>query len=304
MKDRPARPARGGLLAPAKLALVAGPGEKAMAKSGGFGDNACAGIDPVDRTRLEEAAQVFVDAHGLFMEIAEFVGTTIMNVGGSAVGFLRKQFDIDVHAKAEEITEATLWAMQSGATIGLDSEGEREPWDWFNKLVVVASGGSGGFFGAPGLIWDLPITTGVIMRSIAEIARSFPHESITSDDTKRACIEVFAFGGPASDDDDADAGYWATRAGLSHVTIEALIKAVAARFGVVLSEKVLAQSVPIAGALAGAGMNYAFIDYYQQMARVHFTIRDVERRAPDPPAVRPCFSQLVRKVREQRKVKR
>jgi site-specific DNA recombinase len=62
------------------------------------------------------------------------------------------------------------------------------------------------------------------------------------------------------------------------VTIELLIREVTVRFGVVLSEKVLTQAVPVAGMLAGAGLNYAFIDYYQQMARVHFTIRDVERQ--------------------------
>ena len=54
------------------------------------------------------------------------------------------------------------------------------------------------------------------------------------------------------------------------------------------SEKILAQAVPIAGSLAGAGLNYAFIDYYQQMARAHFGIRIVERRVSEPSSVRAC----------------
>ena len=35
------------------------------------------------------------------------------------------------------------------------------------------------------------------------------------------------------------------------------------------------------------------MDYYQRMARVHFTIRALERRH-DPDAVRACFDSLVR----------
>jgi len=34
--------------------------------------------------------------------------------------------------------------------------------------------------------------------------------------------------------------------------------------------------VPGIGALAGGSLNYMFMDYYQQMARVHFTLRDLE----------------------------
>jgi hypothetical protein len=134
------------------------------------------------------------------------------------------------------------------------------------------------------------------------IARAYPGEDISTDNTKRACIEVFAMGSPLAEDDEAELGYWAARVGLNHVSIELLIKAVASRYGIAISEKVLAQSVPIAGAVAGGALNYAFIDYYQEMARVHFSVRAVERRAPDPSAVGPCFTAVVRSVREGRKI--
>ncbi len=39
--------------------------------------------------------------------------------------------------------------------------------------------------------------------------------------------------------------------------------------------------------------------YYQEMARVHFAVRAVERRAPDQSAVRPCFTAVVRSVRSE-----
>jgi hypothetical protein len=274
-----------------------------MQSLGNMGNNACAGIDKDDRERLGQAAKALVDARGLIMMITDTVGHIMSGGVGSAAGFIQKKFGFDLTTKAEEIVEAVLWRTQSMAMIGMDAESDSQPWNWFHKLVAAASGASAGFFGAPGLIWDLPITTGTIMRSVADIARSFPGEQLSLDNTKRACIEVFAFGGPETEDDDADAGYWTTRAAVSHLTIEMLIKVVASRFGVVLTEKVLAQVVPVAGMVAGGVLNYAFIDYYQQMARVHFTVRDVERRTTDLSAVKACLSYHVREVRQPRKLR-
>ena len=269
----------------------------------GMGGNACAGIDLDDCKKLDDAATKLLDARGLIMTISDAVGHVISNVGGSAIKYLQDKLGLDVKTKADEIVEAVLWRTQSIATTGLKAELAADPWDWFHKIAVGASGAACGFVGAPGLIWDLPFTTSMIMRSIADIARSFPGESLDTEDTKRACIEVFAFGGPEAENADIDLAYWSTRVGLSHLAIETLIKTVASRFGTVLTEKTLAQIVPIGGSVAGAGLNYAFMDYYQQMARIHFTIRSIERRTPDPSAVRACFSYRVAEMQRRRKLR-
>ena len=52
---------------------------------------------------------------------------------------------------------------------------------------------------------------------------------------------------------------------------------VAPRFGVVVTQKVAAQALPVVGALGGAVVNYAFIEHFQDVARGHFTIRRLER---------------------------
>jgi hypothetical protein len=52
---------------------------------------------------------------------------------------------------------------------------------------------------------------------------------------------------------------------------------VAARFGLVVTQKAAAQALPIVGALGGAAVNYAFIDHFQDVARGHFTVRRLER---------------------------
>jgi predicted outer membrane lipoprotein len=52
---------------------------------------------------------------------------------------------------------------------------------------------------------------------------------------------------------------------------------IAARFGIVVSEKAAAQAVPIIGAAAGALINTLFIEHFQNMARGHFIVRRLEK---------------------------
>lgn len=258
--------------------------------------NACAGIAPADREELRRVATQMLDARNIVVKIAAGLGDLTTWVGDRVADSLKSRFGFDVSSRIQRIVQNSLWDFQSGAMIGLDPKGRGNRWARLHKLLAVASGASGGFFGLPGLLWDLPTTTVAIMRSVADTARSFPGEDLASDDTRRACIEVFAAGSPLGDDDDAERGYWATRLGMNHATI----RLVAARLGVVLSEKTMIQAVPVAGAVTGAALNYAFVDYYQKMARVHFTLRAIERRAPDPSAVRPCFAAVVREIRARR----
>ncbi len=153
------------------------------------------------------------------------------------------------------------------------------------------------------MLFDIPFTTTTILRSIAEIARD-SGEDLTTEDTKRACLEVLAFGGPSAADDETEIGYWATRIGMNHLAVNLLIKSAAGRFGIVISEKFLAQAVPVAGAAAGGALNYAFTDYYQTMAQVHFCLRGLDRRTNQPLAVRACFAEMVATARNRRRIMR
>ena len=56
-----------------------------------------------------------------------------------------------------------------------------------------------------------------------------------------------------------------------------LLSQIASRFGVVVSQKVAAQAVPLLGALSGAVVNSVFIDHFQTLAWGHFTVRRLER---------------------------
>ena len=55
------------------------------------------------------------------------------------------------------------------------------------------------------------------------------------------------------------------------------ITQVASRFGIVVTQKLAAQAIPLVGALGGAAVNYAFIEHFQDVARGHFTVRRLER---------------------------
>ncbi len=201
-----------------------------------------------------------------------------------------------VEAKVRDTIESVLWKAHDLATIGVGSKSSRDPWSKLHRLSASASGAMSGLVGLPGLILDIPVTTTLMLRSIAEIAREHG-EDIASADGKRACLEVLAQNGLIPGGDETEAGYWSARAGLSHLTIAMLIRTAASRLGVTLSEKILAQAVPVAGAMAGAGLNWVFMGYYQEIARVHFTIRAVERRTGDPKGVRACFDRLIAQAR-------
>lgn len=261
-------------------------------------DNACAGLDDSDRASLAEAAAILLDARGIVIRTSEWLGGKLHGVGRRLAEVGPHLFGQDWQPRYQALVESALRNAYRVGTVGLDGEGERQPWRWFNKLVAAATGGASGFVGVPGIAADLPITTCLMMRSIAEIARSYG-EDLTSADTRQACIEVFAFGGPEIEDEDIDIAYWTIRGSLSHASISLLIRQVAARFGVMLSQKYLTQAVPLIGAVAGSTLNYVFMDYYQQMARVHFALRAVERRH-DPDAVRACFDSMVRQARARR----
>lgn len=182
-------------------------------------------------------------------------------------------------------------------------------WEKLHKFAVGATGAAGGAFGLAGLPIELPVSTTIMMRSIADIARS-EGELLHTPEAKLACLEVFALGGRSPSDNANDSAYFVIRAGLAKSISEAarhlterglaergapailkLIAQLATRFGVNVSEKVAAQSVPVIGAAGGAVINLLFIDHFQDVARGHFIVRRLER-AYSPETVRDEYERL------------
>jgi len=165
----------------------------------------------------------------------------------------------------------------------------------FTKLTVFASGAAGGAFGILAIPLELPFTTTVMLRSIADIARS-EGEYLGNPASKLACLEVFALNGEMAGDDGSDTGYYFVRKTLAMAVTAAaeyiaergiaeegapvlvrLTTQIAVRFGFTISAKGAATAIPIIGAAGGAMVNTVFNNHFQRMAHGHFTVRRLDR---------------------------
>ena len=72
-------------------------------------------------------------------------------------------------------------------------------------------GGVSGFFGFAALPIELPVTTTLMLRAIADIARHHG-EDLSTLEARLACVEVFALGSPRPQGRRTDIGYYAARA--------------------------------------------------------------------------------------------
>ena len=211
-------------------------------------------------------------------------------------------------------------ALRAALEVAIKTLGEDKPHRpaklGLHKFLATLSGAAGGSLGLATAAAELPVSTCIILRSIADIARA-QGEDLTSVEARLACLEVFALDGGSSEAAaavaetnaelaaEADAipvsssteiGYLAVRVAMAKQIGEAskflvtnglsntaappvlrLIGMISQRFGVVVSEKLAAQAVPVIGAVGGALINTYFIDHYQDLARAHFTIRRLER---------------------------
>jgi hypothetical protein len=198
----------------------------------------------------------------------------------------------------EKVADITQAALLKGLEFAVRTMGEAETKgsrDWLHKILVTGSGIAGGAVGLASLPVELPISTTIILRSIADIARSEGH-SVSLLEVKLACLEVLALGGKKTEGAFAGEGYWVVRAALARAVSEAaayiaerglaeegapplvrLIATIASRFSIVVAEEVAAKAVPLIGAAAGGTINYLFMDHFQEMARGHFIVKRLEK---------------------------
>ena len=199
----------------------------------------------------------------------------------------------------KRVHSATEKALMLALNIAVKSLGEApggKSSDRFHKVAVATSGAIGGAFGLAALSLELPVSTTLMLRSIADIA-AHEGEDPRYIDTKLACLTVFALGSPKDrSDDSAESAYFTARVALSEAVSAAskhlaqkglaktgapalirLVTLIGARFGIVVSEKAAAQAIPILGAAGGALINTVFIGHYQDMARGHFIVRRLEK---------------------------
>ena len=226
-------------------------------------------------------------------KVADIVGTPIEK----AVALLPDS----VQKKITSATHKAILAALKSATKTLDHHDPEsgaaapESSNWWHMGTVAATGAAGGFFGAWSLVFEVPVATTIMMRSIADIARS-ESADLNDIEVQLECVNILAMGGRSSSDDASDTGYFVAREALARATAGAaahianqglekegapalvrLILAIAERYSIVITEKAAAQAVPIIGAAGGALINTVFMDHFQDMARGHFIVLRLEK---------------------------
>jgi hypothetical protein len=261
-------------------------------------------MPPLSKAALAELkrAKLLLENPGLAAKLSSIAGSPVEK----GMKMLPARWQKGVHT-------ATEAALMKALDVAVTSLGRRRPSpssDRLHKFAAAASGAAGGALGLVALAWELPVSTTVMLRSIADIAAA-EGEDPRDVETKLACLMVFALGSSQdAGDDAADSGYFAARSALASAVTEAarhlaqkglgksggpalvrLIGLIAARFGVVVSEKAAAQAIPILGAAGGALINTIFIGHYQDMARGHFIVRRLEKLHGAEP-VREAYKRL------------
>lgn len=244
-------------------------------------------MTPEDIRRLKHA-KVLLENPGLAAKLTNVIGMPFEK----AFNYLPTKWI----GAIQTITRKSLRQALDVAVKTMDHTDKKSSSNSLHKFLVAASGGIGGAFGLPALAIELPATTVIMFRSIADIARS-EGEDVHMLETKLACLEVFALGGSSEKDNAAENGYFAVKALLAKQLSEAakyilekglaeegapvmvrFIATIASRFGATVSQKAAASAVPVIGAAGGALINSIFMDHFQNMARGHFIMRGLERK--------------------------
>ena len=256
-------------------------------------------ISSEDVEELREAKEI-LENPGIAAKLTNLLGTPIEK------GF--KLLPSNWREKVGVATRDALMVALKGALLTMGASA-KEAYPRWHKFAATLSGGVGGIFGLPALIIELPISTTIMLRAIADIGRSHG-EVLSTAQSRIACLEVFALGGPSKHDNSSDSGYFAVRSALARAVTEAskfmaeqtvveegapalvrLIAVIAARFQVQVSEKAAAMAIPIIGAIGGGGINLMFIDHFQTMSRGHFVVRRLDRKY-GPELVRSTYESL------------
>jgi hypothetical protein len=233
-------------------------------------------------------AKIKLETNNLVAQIADLVSKPTQA--------LLKRLPKQWNAVIGKATQAALFKGLEFVILTLGNKQPKASRDRLHKVLVTTSGMIGGAAGLTTSLLELPVSTCLVLRSIADIARSEGHD-ITRPEIKLACLEVLALSGKSNEDEVLGEGYWAIRSFLAKSVSEAaayltekglieegapplakLIAKIAARFSTVVTEEIAAKAVPVVGAVAGGAINLLFMQHFQTMATGHFIIKRLEAK--------------------------
>jgi len=143
---------------------------------------------------------------------------------------------------------------------------------WGHRLAAAASGAAGGAGGLASAAVELPATVMVMFSAMLRIAAENGFDP-KSEEVRLTCIDIFGSGGPGTEDDGVNTTFLGSRLSVNGATLHAVIARVSPAFSAMLGKTLAGKAIPILGAVAGAGINYAFTGYYEEVARVRFGLK-------------------------------
>jgi hypothetical protein len=282
-----------------------------------------------DRRFLQEAAE-YLENPGFLIQVTNLVGKPAEFVINALPGSMQRIVAGTTQKALHSAMEWAVWSLPDRSAVESPADDENaakvaslQRRDARHHTAVTAvTGAVGGFFGLPGAAVEIPLTTTVMLRSIARIAAD---SGARLDDpaTRLQCLAVFSLGSQPLE--EMESAYLTTRIGLAMALNKAsqflatgsarelgealskgtapilvrLINEIATRFQIVVSEKLAAQALPVMGAAMGALLNTAFTEHFNSVARYHFGILRLERQHGQQP-VQDAYRAVCQQVAQTR----
>ena len=215
--------------------------------------------DPEPDAAIAELAGAYKRANGPVM--------SLVNRLGGGVEAQLALLPPRVRAEIDRVTVGALTAAHELAGLGGTQDFGRNA----STLAAMATGAAGGAGGLATSLAELPVTITVILHAIRREAVLAGYDP-TEPGIRAACLEVFAAGSPLQGDDGINSAFVSTRLTATGPALQKLIATVAPRLAAAMGQKLAAQIVPVLGAVAGAALNAAYLNYYREMARIRFAL--------------------------------
>jgi hypothetical protein len=192
----------------------------------------------------------------------------VMNRLGGRIEAQLEALSPEMRKRIDTITMSALERSYHVAASGRHAPdlGPRGP-----MALVALTGAAGGMGGLPTSIAELPVTITVILHAIRGAASA---EGFDPDDPaiRLEALRVFAAGSPLARDDGVNTAFFGARIAVTGPALQRVLAAAAPKLAAALGQKLVAQAVPVLGAVAGAGLNAAFLGYYREAAHIRFAL--------------------------------
>lgn len=243
-------------------------------------------IPPPGNTALPPEAQRQITALARRQAEARGVLMSLVSAAGDRVETGLRQLPAPIRARIEDSARAALRHSYhlAARSHGIAPLARVMRSDRAHRVAASLSGAVGGAGGAITALAEIPMATTMIFRAVQSVAAAHGEDPRDAQ-TRIECLRVFGTGAPDPADDGIDTAFLGARLTLTGPALHGVLAQVAPRFATMLGQKLAGQAVPVLGAAAGAGTNYAFTAYYTEIAHVHFGLRALARAHGEAPVL-------------------